>query len=170
MTKYNDDKPMSNWYNLHDVDSMLMRSGHIPAHHLQYTCKQHNISTVISLETHDDVIMSAEEKACKDVKVKWYNFPINQIFVNQFPKQQIIDALYIISTSPKSLIHCYRGSDRTGLVCAAYRFKYNNWDVNTAISEMYKLGFNKILYKLWAEELKDWLLSEELKDDMLQLK
>lgn len=50
---------------------------------------------------------------------------------------QVIEALQAIHRNPKPvLIHCWRGSDRTGLVVAMYRIVFQNWTKPRAIEEL----------------------------------
>src|SRR5260370_184568 len=44
-------------------------------------------------------------------------------------------------------VHCKRGKDRTGMVCAYYRVKIEHWPVDKAIQEMFDNGFNRALYE-----------------------
>ena len=39
------------------------------------------------------------------------------------------------------LIHCWHGSDRTGLISAMYRVLYQNWSKDEAIDELMKGGY-----------------------------
>jgi protein tyrosine/serine phosphatase len=51
--------------------------------------------------------------------------------------QQVFQALRILRDAPKpALIHCWHGSDRTGVVVAAYRMVFQNWTAEAAIDEM----------------------------------
>lgn len=55
---------------------------------------------------------------------------------------QVAEALRIITTAKGPvLIHCWHGSDRTGLVSAMYRILYQNWSREEAIEEMVKGGY-----------------------------
>lgn len=51
-------------------------------------------------------------------------------------ESDIIMALKAIIEAPKPiLIHCWHGSDRTGVVTAAYRIVFENWSKEKAIAE-----------------------------------
>lgn len=51
-------------------------------------------------------------------------------------ESDIIMALKAIIEAPKPLlIHCWHGSDRTGVVVAAYRMVFENWSKEKAIAE-----------------------------------
>jgi protein tyrosine/serine phosphatase len=38
-------------------------------------------------------------------------------------------------------VHCKRGADRTGLMCAMYRIAFQGWTKDQAIAEMTQGGF-----------------------------
>jgi protein tyrosine/serine phosphatase len=42
----------------------------------------------------------------------------------------------------KIFVHCYYGSDRTGVMVAAYRMADQNWTADQAVEEMYSFGFH----------------------------
>ncbi len=53
-------------------------------------------------------------------------------------------------------VHCLKGVDRTGLVCAAYRILIQKWTVEAATTEMYNMGFHWWYRALgWPKVLKD---------------
>lgn len=69
---------------------------------------------------------------------------LHQIKVNtgKMTEDQVTDALKIISNRKGPiLIHCWHGSDRTGVVIAAYRIVFNNWSKSQAIDEMVNGGY-----------------------------
>ena len=53
--------------------------------------------------------------------------------------EKIIQILKAIKNSPKPiLIHCWHGSDRTGVVIAMYRLIFQNWTKKQVIDELMK--------------------------------
>jgi tyrosine-protein phosphatase SIW14 len=59
-----------------------------------------------------------------------------------FSEDQIIAALRAIQDSPKPvLVHCQHGSDRVGVVSAAYRVLFSGWTGEEAIDELKHGGF-----------------------------
>lgn len=56
--------------------------------------------------------------------------------------KQIVQALEIIKNSEGPiLIHCWHGSDRTGIVSASYRIVFQNWSKESAIQELEEGGY-----------------------------
>lgn len=57
-------------------------------------------------------------------------------------EQQIIESLRIIKNRRGPiLIHCWHGSDRTGVIIAAYRVIFNHWSTSDALDEMVNGGY-----------------------------
>jgi protein tyrosine/serine phosphatase len=56
--------------------------------------------------------------------------------------EQVIEALRIIRTAKGPIvIHCWHGSDRTGLISAMYRILFQNWSKEESIEELMKGGY-----------------------------
>lgn len=57
-------------------------------------------------------------------------------------EKQVVQALKIIKNRKGPiLIHCWHGSDRTGVTVAAYRIIFNNWTKSQALDEMIHGGY-----------------------------
>ncbi len=57
-------------------------------------------------------------------------------------REQLLQALRAIRDAPKPiLVHCWHGSDRTGVVVAAYRIVFQGWSHDRAIDEFIQGGF-----------------------------
>lgn len=71
--------------------------------------------------------------------------------------ENMIEVLTAIAKSPKPiLIHCWHGSDRTGVVSAMYRLVFQNWTKEQAINELMQpeLGYHKKAYPNIIQYLK----------------
>jgi len=65
-----------------------------------------------------------------------------EVKADEISELKIINSLRIIRLAKGPvLVHCLRGSDRTGAVCAMYRIVFNNWSKEEAIDEMVNGGF-----------------------------
>lgn len=71
--------------------------------------------------------------------------------------EDVVRFLQIVTNSNRTpvFIHCQRGADRTGLMCATYRIAVQGWSRNEAMEEMTKGGFG--FYSGW-QDLVDYLL------------
>jgi protein tyrosine/serine phosphatase len=75
--------------------------------------------------------------------------------------KDIENCLRIIESSPKPvLVHCWHGSDRTGIIVAAYRIVYEGWSVDEAEKEFRDdtYGHHEFWYKNLVSLLRhtDW--------------
>jgi protein-tyrosine phosphatase len=99
----------------------------------------------------------AEERIAKENGATWINIPMNPL-PGKLNISKVGRALDLIKESkPPVLLHCLRGSDRTGIVMALYRVTVDNWGFDAAYREMDELGFNNTLFKNYKKELKQAL-------------
>ena len=83
-------------------------------------------------------------------------------------QQDIIDALRVIRDAEKPvLIHCWHGSDRTGVITAAYRIIFQNWTKVEAIEELRQpeFGYHENWYPNLMEVLNN-LDIEQVKGEL----
>jgi protein-tyrosine phosphatase len=65
-----------------------------------------------------------------------------KIRTGNITEQQVIESLRIINNRRGPiLIHCWHGSDRTGVIIAAYRVIFNHWSKSDALDEMVNGGY-----------------------------
>jgi protein tyrosine/serine phosphatase len=64
-------------------------------------------------------------------------------------EKEVVRFLKIVSDPNRTpaLVHCQRGADRTGTMCAIYRVAVQGWRKDEAIEEMTKGGFG--FYSGW---------------------
>ena len=120
--------------NLYKINDMLYRSGQ-PTKEGMKSLKEMGIKTVINLRTlHSDT----SEAGATGLRLE---------HVNAKPwhpeDEDVIAVMRILSKSENSpfLIHCRKGSDRTGFMCAMYRIVYQDWSKEDALDEMIKGGY-----------------------------
>lgn len=86
-------------------------------------------------------------------------------------EKDVITALKMLHKAQKpALVHCWQGSDRTGLIIAGYRMVYQNWPREDAIEEFRLGGFGyharaypnivKLLETMDIEAVKKAVLAE----------
>lgn len=81
-------------------------------------------------------------------------------------REELMDCLLVISSAPKPvLVHCWHGSDRTGIVCAAYRIVMQGWTPEKALEELMdeRFGHHRSYYSNLAELVRatDWKAFKE---------
>lgn len=96
--------------------------------------KRLGIRNVLNFRDHH-----ADDRAAKGLGLTLYRIEME---AGEIKDGQVVDALRIIRTSQGPIvIHCWHGSDRTGLISAMYRILYQNWSKEEAIEELTKGGY-----------------------------
>jgi tyrosine-protein phosphatase SIW14 len=107
--------------------------------------KKLGINTIVDLRGNRGPVTREREQAESlgmhfiDIPVKGWSGPSNA---------QVAEFLKLLQQNPtqKIFVHCYYGSDRTGVMVAAYRMTQQNWTPDQAIAEMDSFGFHYYLY------------------------
>ena len=108
------------------------------------------IGAILNLRKHH-----TDTSEAKSLSINLKHIPMAARNVTQ---DQILQALKIINTSDKPIvIHCWHGSDRTGVVAAAYRMVFQNWSATQAIDEFENggYGYHESLFPNLIELLKE---------------
>lgn len=119
--------------NFYQISSNIFRSEQPNSRQMKYLDKL-GFKTVVNLrKRHSD----KAEIADTNISQVWLKMRAGKI-----TDKQIIEILRAIHLSPKPLlIHCWHGSDRTGVVVAMYRLVFQNWTKSQAITELMKPEF-----------------------------
>jgi Tyrosine phosphatase family len=127
------------------------------------------IKTIISLENPDaaddaeagakeqrELWINLEKEAAKQAGIAFVSRPVNNSGKGSLETMSDAEALKLIdpiaaeivadSKGGGVLFHCAAGHDRTGIVAAYIRMKYQQWPVQQAIEEMRRLGHNWVKY------------------------
>ncbi len=98
------------------------------------------IKAVLNLRKHH-----SDRNEARKTKIKLHQLRLS---ARNLTQQQVFQALKIIQQSDSPiLIHCWHGSDRTGVVAAAYRMVFQDWSAVEAIDEFKNGGYG---YHEWA--------------------
>lgn len=138
--------------NLHQVSPNLYRSAQ-PTPRGFSELRTQGIRSVLNLREyyndtwrarHTDLHLMAYPMAAGDVQVR-----------------DVENCLRLIDSAPGPvLVHCWHGSDRTGIIVAAYRIVFQNWTVAQAEAEFRHdlYGYHDFLYSYLADLLRttDW--------------
>lgn len=123
--------------NFHQVSSSLFRSEQLDAQDLPLL-RQHNIRTLVNLRFFN---RGEDEAQFSNTELNLVNIPMVAWSISP---EQIAQALYAIEQGEKQgavLVHCYHGSDRTGLVVGMYRIIMQNWSIADAERELREGGY-----------------------------
>ena len=113
--------------NLHRVSADLYRSGQPDAEGFT-ALEQLGIRSVLNLrEYHKDT------RKARHTGLHLMAYPVA---AGQVTAGDVENCLRLLQQAPKpALVHCWHGSDRTGIVVAAYRIIYQGWSVEEAEKE-----------------------------------
>ena len=119
--------------NLYKVDSKLYRSAQ-PSRVGMEELEQKGIKEVINLRYfHND------KDEVKGTNLIRHHIPM---MAHNVTYPQLVEALKAIQQAKGAvLVHCLHGSDRTGVIVAAYRIAVQSWSKEEAIKEMKQGGY-----------------------------
>lgn len=139
--------------NFHKVNDDIYRSAQPDADEFASLSAFEGIRSVLNLrEEHDD----EDEIGTLDIR----RFDIH-LAAGSITEDDLIRILQTVKNAPKPiLIHCRRGSDRTGAAVAACRIVFEGWPVEEAVSELMEpeYGHQRFFYKNIQELIRkaDW--------------
>jgi protein tyrosine/serine phosphatase len=114
---------------------VLYRSGQLTGDQLTAAIKRHGIRTVINLQMPGDEL-AAERDLCASLGVDFVNLPMpGDGFGEEWQFREILK----ITDDPQRrpvVVHCARGTCRTGAAVAIYRFERDGWTLEDVATEM----------------------------------
>lgn len=119
--------------NFYKVDGQLYRSAQPDAVGMKALERQ-GVKSVLNLRE-----FHADNDEANGTKLKLYHVPMNAAGIKD---EDIVTVLKIIRQAQGPvLVHCWHGSDRTGVVTAMYRIVYQDWTKVAAIDELVNGGY-----------------------------
>jgi protein tyrosine phosphatase (PTP) superfamily phosphohydrolase (DUF442 family) len=114
---------------------VLYRSGQLGASQLEAAQRRYGIRTVVSfLRPGPDT--QRERKICKRLGIDWVNLPMSGDGFGA--EEQFREVLALIEQPERVpvLVHCARGTCRTGTAVALYRYEHDGWTIEDVAAEM----------------------------------
>ena len=132
--------------NFAQVNATLFRSGHPTVTGIN-ALKAQGIKTILSFESGaiGDGDSATEKQAALAAGINYQEVPMSGISPPTVASISLALSIISASMSQPMLVHCAHGSDRTGMVVAAYHIRVDKWPVATAKSDMYKYGHSMFL-------------------------
>jgi protein tyrosine phosphatase (PTP) superfamily phosphohydrolase (DUF442 family) len=120
--------------NLYRVSADLYRGAQPKAEGLK-ELKKLGIRTVVDLRE-----SSGNQARLAELGLVYKRIPMTAFFVKD---DDVVRFLQIVGNPGHTpiFVHCQRGADRTGLMCAVYRIAIQGWTKDEAIAEMTQGGF-----------------------------
>ena len=121
--------------NLHRISDTLYRSAQ-PRSHSSSALHALGIRTIVSLRAFNSDRPRFSAAGIELVRIRINTWSIDD--------DEVLRALIAIRDAQRrgpTLIHCWHGADRTGVVCAAWRMAMQGWSRDDARAEMFEGGF-----------------------------
>ncbi len=126
--------PLDGVENFHKVSEILYRGSQPTAEGMR-NLRALGVRTIVSLRA-----FHSDRDEIGDVDLGYERIPMKAW---NLQRKHVLEFLKIVS-NPKAtpvMVHCLRGSDRTGAMCAAYRIVIQGWSKDEAVREMLKGGY-----------------------------
>ncbi len=136
-------QPVVEGSNLFRVTDTLYRSEQ-PSTADQTWLSARNIQTVISLRSSG----KRDQKELGALGIYLVHLPMRAWRISDKQVAQALQQIRLGQQKGGVLVHCYHGSDRTGLVIAMYRIIEQNWSIEAAQEEMKKGGYG--FHPIWV--------------------
>ncbi len=146
-------------FNFHVITPDIMR-GSQPSEEGLRLLRNCGVKTILNLRSHREDI-EREKAIAEKLGLNFINIPMHG---NMEQGAEIIEqCLDIINDKSNQpiFVHCLGGKDRTGLIFAAYRIKYDNWTLDDALMEMLAYGYDRIRFFNLEESLIKWVTWRE---------
>lgn len=126
--------------NFHKVSDELYRGAQPTAEGMRQL-KKLGIKTVVNLRT-----FRSDRKEIADSGLAYEHIHVTMWHLQD---KDVVRFLQIVTDRNRTpvFVHCRRGADRTGTMCAVYRIVVQGWSKSEAIEEMTKGGFG--FHSLW---------------------
>lgn len=149
--------------NFHQVSAELYRSAQPDSVQMR-TLEERGIKTVLSLRQWND-----DDSEAKGTHLVLRRVPINAAVIND---EKVVSALREIRFAQKPLlVHCWHGSDRTGLVVAMYRLVFENASKADALAELrkpqygyheqYYAGIARYISRVDVSQIRQWVFDDK---------
>lgn len=119
--------------NLYSINDLIYRSEQ-PSRKAFVELEDYGFKTVINFRR-----LWSDDRKARDTNLKLVHLPMR---TKKLTESEIVNALKEVNNAQKPvLLHCWHGSDRTGVVVAAYRIIFENWTQEDAIAEFRHTDF-----------------------------
>lgn len=147
--------------NFHKVSNELYRSAQ-PSKSGMKELEELGVKSLINLR-----LRVNDKRKIKGTELKQYRIPIK---TTKLSYDDMVEAMQAFDKAEKpALVHCRRGSDRTGCFIACYRILFEDWSKEKAIEELLNedLGYYKNLFPNILEFVQE-LDKDQFKKDVFK--
>lgn len=137
-----------------------------------YRCDQPNKKAMLEIEKLGiKTVLNLRNRTNDNQEAKTTSLITKRVAINAWKMDylELIKCLKIIQISESPIaVHCLHGSDRTGVVVAAYRMVFQNWSKEKAIEEFLEPEFG--FHSKWFSNLEQLLINldiDQCKKDLI---
>lgn len=113
----------------------LYRSGQLRAEQLEQAIERYHLKTVVNFQVPGPGV-EAERAICKKHNIGFLNLPMpGDGFGQESQFREVLEAVDDPERRPV-LVHCARGTCRTGAAVALYRYERDGWTIEDVAAEM----------------------------------
>jgi hypothetical protein len=128
----------------------VYRSGKPDERLIRYLRERYGVTRIVSLAGPFPAHETARELG---IEVRVFDWPIEHLP----PLSELQAVLGMLDSGGPTLVHCWGGSDRTGVTMAAYRVRRDGWSLGEAVREMARYGHLARLHAGLHRELRSLL-------------
>jgi protein tyrosine/serine phosphatase len=152
-------------------DGFLYRTKTLPAATLDSYIKEHGIKTILNVRAEDleGFWLQEEKRIAERNGTQLITIPIN---ADALPTKEELKQIFnvLLKSNMPILVHCYRGADRTGMICALWVLEKMNGSLEDALAQLNKFYNHKewhfpqmkLFIKWWHEQRKSKSFQEML--------
>ena len=142
-------------FNFHIVAPGLMRGSQPSQDSFRLLKDYCGVKTILNLRS-DNENVEWERQLVEKLGMDYINIPMNAS--QKQPAEKIEQCINIMHDALRQpvFVHCQARKDRTGMVCAAYKIKYDNWSLENALFEMLAYGYSRNCCLALEESLFEW--------------
>jgi len=119
----------------------LYRSGQLTPDQLTDAIQAYNLQTVVSFLRPGPKV-EAERELVEDQGARFVNLPMpGDGFGREYQFRQVLELLDDPANQPV-LVHCARGTCRTGALVALYRMERQGWMIDDVAAELHRQGYH----------------------------
>lgn len=139
---------------------ILYRSGQLTSDQLAEAVERYGIKTVVNFQLPDEKLR-AERELTERLGVEFLNLPMSgDGFGREHQFREVLEAVDDPERRPV-LVHCARGTCRTGAAVALYRYERDGWTIDDVAAEMrrqtYRDGWLPGYVFAMAKNKPDWI-------------
>jgi protein tyrosine phosphatase (PTP) superfamily phosphohydrolase (DUF442 family) len=143
--------------NFHKVHDWLYRGGR-PDREDVAALRDLGVKTIVDLERTlfdpEPSFVATERARAAESGIRFVHVPMHPIGAPAVRDVERVLALFADPSNRPLYVHCNRGSDRTGIVVAACRMRFDGWTVRQAREELKRYGHRTFLLFWWKNRLK----------------